>query len=188
MVRIGEIMTKDVATVEPAMSLREAMEVLADTGASGAPVVASGRVVGVISLTDILDVQSTTPGAPVQRDEQGQWGEWESADLWQEDLSEVPPTYFADYWDDAGADIRERFDQSESPEWDVMEEHTVGEAMTRQVVGLPPEATAREAARLLTANEIHRVLIMKNDRLEGILTTTDLVRALAEGRIGEEEA
>lgn len=186
MVTIGEIMTKDVATVEPEMSLREAMEVLVDAEASGAPVVASGRVVGVLSVTDIMDIQSTTSGAPVQREDQAQRGEWESANLWREDLADVPPTYFADYWDDAGADVRERFAQSESPEWDVMEEHTVGEAMTRQVVGLPPDATAREAARLLTANEIHRVLVMKNDRLEGILTTTDLVRALAEGRIGEE--
>lgn len=53
--RVGDIMTRDVWTVSPATSLKEAAEELVGHGISGAPVVdANGRVVGVVSEADIV--------------------------------------------------------------------------------------------------------------------------------------
>lgn len=185
MVTIGEIMTSDVATVEPEMTLREASEILGDAAVSGAPVTAGERVVGVLSSTDILEFQRSSPGVPAEREDQEEWGRWGTADVWEEDESEDPATYFADYWADVSADMRERFASVEGPEWNVLEEHVVAEVMTRRVVALPPDAGAHEAARLMTEHRIHRVLVLAEDRLQGIVTTADLVRAIAEGRLAD---
>lgn len=183
MVTIAEIMTKEVATLEPEMTLREAVEVLAAAGASGAPVMAGGRVIGVLSRTDILDLQSTRPGVPIQRENRSEWGELVSVDE-REEAAEEPSAYFADFWDDAGADVWQRFEHSESLDWDVLEEHSVSEVMTRKVIGLPPGASVQEAARLMIENRIHRILVMRDEDLAGILTSTDLMRAIADGRLG----
>jgi CBS domain-containing protein len=181
---VAEIMTRDVLTVEPEMTLRAAIEVLTADEVTGAPVVSGSRVVGVISLTDLATFRESEPGVPTQREGQVEWGEMESSVAADEDMAENPSSYFVDFWADAGADIYERMSESESPEWNVLEDHTVSEIMTRQVVALPPDATIRDAARLMTEREIHRILITRDDRLEGIVTTMDVVRAVAEGRAG----
>jgi len=67
MLRLRDIMTKDVLTVSPEMSLRDAMAMLATRHVSGAPVVDAGQVVGVISSTDLLEVAASEPNAPVAR-------------------------------------------------------------------------------------------------------------------------
>jgi CBS domain-containing protein len=52
----GEIMTRDVKTIAPDATLREAAELLAFTGVSGAPVVdASGRMVGIVTESDLMN-------------------------------------------------------------------------------------------------------------------------------------
>jgi CBS domain-containing protein len=177
---IDTIMTREVATLQPEMSLREAVEVLEGAGASGAPVLAGEKIVGVASRTDILEFQGSHPGVPTRRDQQGEWG---SADVWDQDAEEAPSAYFAEWWDDAGADVYERLADPESPEWDILEEHTVGEIMTRRIVALPPDSDVREASRLMSERRIHRVLVVRDERLEGIVTTMDVVRAVAEGRL-----
>jgi CBS domain-containing protein len=75
MVRLRDIMTTKVLTLAPDVSLRDAMELLAENHFSGAPVVAGGRVLGVISSTDILDYAANTPGVPTERENDVEWGE-----------------------------------------------------------------------------------------------------------------
>jgi CBS domain-containing protein len=55
MLRVRDIMTTDVVTLSPDLSLRDAMALLTRRHISGAPVVSAGRVVGVASLTDFAD-------------------------------------------------------------------------------------------------------------------------------------
>jgi CBS domain-containing protein len=65
-------------------------------------------------------------------------------------------------------------------EWNVLEEHTVDEAMTSPPLHtLPPDAHARDAAELMKRQGVHRVLIMEGDRLVGVVSTLDMTRALA---------
>ncbi len=52
--RIQDVMTKEVRTVEPDTSLKEVARVLMELGISGLPVVEGGKVVGVVSEADIL--------------------------------------------------------------------------------------------------------------------------------------
>lgn len=179
---IGDIMTADVATVEPDMSLREALDVLRAEDVTGAPVVQNGEVMGVLSITDIVEFEATNPGVPRERPEQVEWGEFESPEVWEEG-ADAPAAYFIDFWTNAGADVSERFEESDSPEWDVLEEHVVGEIMSRQVVALPPDAELRDAAQLMLEADVHRILVTEGGELKGILTTTDVVRVVAEGMV-----
>jgi CBS domain-containing protein len=183
MTTIEAIMTRDVTTLEPDMSLREAGERLASDGVSGAPVVSGTRLMGVVSITDLVDFQASNPGVPARRDDQQEWGEYETTERWEEDLTDPPSGYFVDLWSESGGDVRERFDLTEGPEWDVLAEHTVGEVMTRSVVALSPDASVQEAAELMVKRGIHRVLVLRDDELVGIVTTTDVVRAVAEGTL-----
>ncbi|MDT8436940.1 MAG: CBS domain-containing protein [Gemmatimonadota bacterium] len=177
MLTLRDIMTTDIVTVGPDIDLHQLAEVLSGRGISGAPVVEGEAVVGVISTSDLLDVETTTPGAPRFRDDGSDWGEYDVAD----DESEQPSSsYYASYWADAGVDVLERIETPESPEWNHLGERTVGEAMTPTVWSLAPDAPVREAARLMLENRIHRVLVVEDGTLVGIVAASDIVRAVAE--------
>jgi CBS domain-containing protein len=92
-------------------------------------------------------------------------------------------TFFTDLWADAGGDVVERFDQTGSPEWDMLAEHTVAEAMSRRVVTVGPDTTAAAAARLMTRLQIHRLLVVDQGKLCGVLSAMDLVRAVGQKRL-----
>jgi CBS domain-containing protein len=55
-VRISEVMSKDVLTVGPQASLREAAKIMADRWIRHLPVVDGGKVVGVLSQRDLAAV------------------------------------------------------------------------------------------------------------------------------------
>jgi CBS domain-containing protein len=54
--RVSDAMTKDVVTVPPAMTLREAAAVMADKWIRHLPVVEQGKVVGILSQRDLAGV------------------------------------------------------------------------------------------------------------------------------------
>jgi CBS domain-containing protein len=64
-----------------------------------------------------------------------------------------------------------------------LEELTVSEIMTRGTKSLPPDCPADMAAAFMQRARIHRVLVMEGEQLLGIVTTTDLARAIAEHRV-----
>jgi CBS domain-containing protein len=64
-----------------------------------------------------------------------------------------------------------------------LEDVTVDEVMTRKVQSLPPDCSVDEAAALMGAKQIHRVLVMQGDIMLGIVTTSDVAKAVAEHRI-----
>jgi CBS domain-containing protein len=183
MLTLRDLMTPKPKTLAPEMTLREAIEELSHWGVSGAPVVAGDRLLGVLSSGDILDFESSNPGVPAHRPDHQEWGEIGSADLLSEDVSDPPAAYFQDLWADSGADVVERIGEGKSPEWDFLSEHIVGEVMTRKVHAFPPETGAAQAARLMVERKIHRLLVIENETLAGIVSTMDFVRAVAEERL-----
>ncbi len=56
---------------------------------------------------------------------------------------------------------------------------TIGQVMTKNVISVPLERDAREAARLMLDHRIGALPVIDNDKLIGILTETDLLRAFA---------
>jgi acetoin utilization protein AcuB len=56
---------------------------------------------------------------------------------------------------------------------------TVGEAMTRSVITIRPDRPVEEAVRLLLEHKIGALPVTEGERLAGIITETDLLRAFA---------
>lgn len=52
--RVDEVMTADVKALDPEMPMAEALDLFRTARISGAPVIAEGRVVGVVSLEDLI--------------------------------------------------------------------------------------------------------------------------------------
>src|SRR5689334_4171790 len=129
MLRLRDIMTTDLITVDPDLTIREAMDLLTAKRVSGAPVVAGGEVVGVISATDLLQFAASLPGVPTQREAPAELLE----DVDDVDTDRLTPDgdddsqgmFFTDFWDDAGATVAERMAEPATAEWNSLEEHTV---------------------------------------------------------------
>jgi CBS domain-containing protein len=142
MLRLRDIMTRDVFSAAPDMTIRNAMELLSERHVSGAPVVDGGKVVGIFSATDLLallaEFNDTTPSLTFRRRR-----------------GRTAP----------------------------LEDVTVDEVMTRKVHSLPPDCSVDEAAALMGAKQIHRVLVMQGDVMLGIVTTSDVAKAVAEHKI-----
>jgi len=180
MIKVCDLMTEDVIAVGPYTTLRDLVSVLRDEQVSGVPVVSGEVVVGVVSATDLMEFEASTPAVPTDRLEQSEWGEVEVVDSWEEEGEEPPVSFYTDLWPDVGADVLERFQESRSPEWDLLEEHVVAEIMTQKIRSLPPDRPAREAARMMREADIHRVLVMEGMRLVGIVSASDIVGAVAD--------
>jgi CBS domain-containing protein len=178
MLRVRDAMTREVLTVTPDTTLREAAELFVRRHVSGAPVVEGRRVVGVVSATDVLEFVATHPPVPRQRADSRELGEWaERPGSEPEDAA--PGAYFADLWPDADAQMTQRFADTEGPEWDVFAEHTVEEVMTQSVCSVPSTSSVAAAAEQMKTAEVHRLLVMDEGELVGIITSTDVARAVA---------
>jgi CBS domain-containing protein len=140
MLTLREIMTKDVLTIAPDLSIREAAEIFSTERLGGAPVVRLGRIVGMLSASDLLDFIASLHAEPD--------------------------------------------DVSGGKEHGVLENHTVEEAMTRAPLRtLGPDVSAIEAAQVMKKERLHRIPIVENDRLVGIISTVDLVTAVADKKL-----
>ena len=190
MLRLRDIMTTDLITLDPNLTIREAMETFAARRISGAPVVAGGVVVGVISATDLLQFAASLPGVPTQRDlaldvlDDVSGDDIDMSGTLPESRDDPSAVFFTDLWDDAGATVVERMAVSTTAEWNSLEEHTVSEAMTRTPIhSLTPETVVTMAADYMRGAQIHRVLVMTGRKLVGLVTTSDITDAVADGKL-----
>ena len=184
MLQIRNAMTRDVLTVTPETTLREAAELFVSRHVSGAPVLDGQRVVGVVSATDVLEFVASNPPVPRQKADRGEVGEW--AELPGSEPSDAAPgAYFADMWEDAEAETTQRFADSDGPEWDVFAEHTVQDVMTRAVCALPSTQSIPAAAEYMKTAGVHRLLVIDEGKLVGIITSTDIARAVADHHLQE---
>lgn len=62
-------------------------------------------------------------------------------------------------------------------------EHTVADVMSRDVKSLPPRTEVAAAAEFMNASGIHRVLVMTDEHLDGIVSSMDIVDAVAKHHI-----
>ena len=58
--------------------------------------------------------------------------------------------------------------------------HTISNIMTKNLKTLSISSTVRDAAELLSDSHYNSVIVLENDVLAGIVTTTDLIRYLSE--------
>jgi CBS domain-containing protein len=171
---VRDIMTTDVVTLDPEMTLREAAVVFADRHVSGAPVVTNGRVMGVLSASDILEAEASA-ARDIDDDDTVQDG-------FDEDGA-IPAAFFARLWPDAAVDVNERFGSERRRDpvasGSLLDAHVVSHAMSRRVLHVHPQASIAQAAERMAAASVHRLLVIDAGGLVGIVTTSDIARWLA---------
>ncbi len=170
MLKLKDLMKRDLVNVSPDLTLRELLEVFNEQEVSGAPVVAGGRVVGVISTTDIFDFQEENPGL-VPRSGSA--------------LDEPPKRRGGGFesWDPSEGGDMEWVRTTRSSDLDLLDEHRVADVMTRDVLSQPSNTSVKAAAAYMLDAGIHRILVIDDGELQGIVTTTDIVRAVADGAL-----
>jgi len=134
MVRVADLMQRDVRTISRDAPVSDAILMLADGHVSALPVLDVAKaLVGIISTTDILSAEAETG--------------------------------------DAKALSR-------------MAAHTrVGEIMTRSPKTIAPEADVKLAAQEMLYLDVHRLLVVEDGELVGIISQSDIVRAVANGQL-----
>lgn len=140
MLKVKDIMTPDVLTLAPDLSVREAAEIFSTERLGGAPVVKLGKLIGMLTAQDLLDFIASLPTEP--------------------------------------AEVRA------VSEHGILDDHVVEEAMTRGPLRtLSPEMPADRAAAIMKEERVHRLPVIEGERLVGIVSTVDFVRAVAERRL-----
>ncbi len=159
----SDLMNPEVLTVQEDMTVRELASFLLENEISGAPVAdAEGRLVGVVSLVDIAAVASVASGASGASGEDRRGTEGAG--------------FFGPDWDD-GLDEEDMEDLPADQEG-----LRVADIMTPQIYSVLEDATVSEIASLMLKGHLHRLLVTREDRAIGIITTSDLLGLL----VGEE--
>ncbi|WP_094227632.1 CBS domain-containing protein [Methanolobus psychrotolerans] len=117
--RVADIMSKEVISVPPEMTVEELSHFMFENKHLGYPVIKGNSLKGIVTFTDIRNV--------------------------------LPHERYATL---------------------------VSDVMTRNVISLPSGANAAEAFKIMTINNIGRVLVIDNENVTGILSRSDLMRSL----------
>jgi CBS domain-containing protein len=147
-----DIMSTDVTTVDFEDRLTDVYQIFLEKEISGAPVIGEDdRIVGVVSIRDLLRAieEESDPGL----DESYYFHNY---DNWprSEGLSEIE-------------DFQDRLGR-----------RTVAEVMTNNVISVSPSVPVDKIAALVRLNHIHRVLVLDDEKLVGLVSLFDLIGLL----------
>ena len=151
----ADYMQRDIVTVTPDDTLRDALALMTQNHVTGLPVMnGDSRCVGLITSSDILNYEEERAGDSADSgttqffDPETQ--QWETVLLSAFGLEEF-------------GDVR------------------VNDVMTRNLIWVDRRATLKEVARRMIDERVHRVLVMDTQaNLYGIISAYDLVRVVAE--------
>jgi CBS domain-containing protein len=183
MLRMRDIMTRRVVTLEPQMTLREAMEILVARHLSGAPVVSGERVVGVISAGDLLSFAAAPSRDDERQVESTIVDEWDEPAEWEDDEASESASFFTDMWDDHTEDANDVINSQGDTSPDNLSNHLVEEAMTKTIRWLSPDADVTSAADMMRHYGVHRILVVDHGRLVGLVSAMDIAKAVADRKL-----
>ena len=147
-----DIMRTTVLTVSTTTALSVVERVLSEHRISGVPVTdEAGHIVGVISMRDLIEHYSEDP--------------------------EARSSHSVGFYNMSSDEFLEgKVESLEIPE---ESEETAGEVMTAEVFAVNADADLREVCQKLVQLNIHRVLVEDQGRTVGLISTMDIVKALA---------
>lgn len=154
--RVRDLMRSDVDTVRPDTSLVEMERKAIELRVGRFPVVEDDVVVGVVSRSDVIRALNVERAYEAQQ-----------SDFYGHTQSDPIADSSA-----RGARIGAR-----------VEGMKVADAMVRQVIGAGPDEAITSVARTMAEKRIHRLPVIENGRLVGIITSLDIARAVAEGSL-----
>ena len=168
-VRARDAMSTDVVVLQALAPLREALETLEDYNIHGAPVVnEAGELVGSFSDTDVIRRDTTVARA-----------ESDTALPWR-----LPPS-LAETGDNGGLEVDNEDDENETisveDESLLLDREIVADWMSHRVVSVAPDETVGEVCRLMAREHVHRVFVVEDERIIGVISAFDIVSLIAQG-------
>ena len=152
-VRARHMMRADVVTLSPELSLIDAHRVLLADEISGAPVVDNqSEVCGVISSSDLIQAVANEHDSGLSH-----------FDYFREFIP-----YSGRDWANGGEHFENR-----------LRELSVADLMTKQIVSVGPDDSIQQVARTLAQHHVHRVLVVEQAKLRGIISSFDFVSLFA---------
>jgi CBS domain-containing protein len=150
---VKDVMNENVLYVREDMTVRELAAFLAENEITGAPVLnAAGRMTGVVSVTDVAENEAKDERAGVDR---------------------AHADYYVRGWED-------KMNPEDLRGLQLLDEDVlVRDIMTPTVYTVPENTPVGEVARTMVAGRIHRLLVTREERVVGIVTTLDLLRLLS---------
>jgi CBS domain-containing protein len=151
----GDYMQRDVVTVTPDSTLREALSLMTENHVTGLPVMDNvSRCIGLITANDILNYEQEHAG------EAADDGTVDFFDPESQQWNSVPLSAFG----------LEEFGHVR-----------VQDVMTRDLIWVDRDTSLKDVAQRMVNERVHRVLVMDmTSRLYGILSAYDFVRVAAE--------
>lgn len=180
MLTVKDIMRADVVTVSTDTTARHLARLLADEEISGVPVLdASSQLVGVVSSTDLVRLAANESGVQVRPAGVGvdPIADPEADD--DEGEAGVDPYGFF-LPEDSPFDGRQFLEQWADSEFDTV---PVADIMTPISFSVAPDTPVAELCQFLVRGRIHRAVVAERDELVGIVTSADVLRAVADGRL-----
>jgi CBS domain-containing protein len=149
----ADVMNTQVLAVRPDITVRELATLLTENEISGAPVTdGHGRLLGMVSLSDIAE---------------GEAGEVGLAQ------SESDPEASVHGWEDEATSDEMRELHVEGGE------ALVRDIMTPTAYTVPDDTPVSLLARTMVAGRVHRLLVVRDQRVVGIVTSLDLLTLLS---------
>jgi CBS domain-containing protein len=152
--RVRDYMTQSVVVIEAQATGRELQRLLAGHRISGCPVVELGTLVGVVSRSDLVR---------------------------QLAVSRSRAEEVSDYYRDLQVTPEAALDEIEALSARLMDAVRVEDLMSTRLIAVKPDATLVIAAQRLIEHHVHRLLVIDAGRLQGVISSQDLVRAIAAG-------
>ena len=157
---VRDVMTTEVVTVEPKMTLVELDRRLTRAAIGGVPVVEGDKLVGVVSRADALRALLEE----------------------QVDASRISAFYASPY--PLSLPSLEGLAQESRQLADRMSHIRIEDVMTPDPETARPDEALRSVAQRMRDRSIHRMPVVDGDALVGIVTSLDLVGAIAEHGLG----
>jgi len=152
-----DIMRKRVLDVSPDMPIPELVDFLISHRVSGVPVIEKGKVVGIVSRSDLVravSLERSLAGIVAEGVEQEEFAP-----------GEVPPI----------PGLRSAAVQA-------LQNRSVRTIMVTNPISVAPDAPVVEVARVMVERHMHRVLVTDGAQLLGLISSLDVVRLVAEGK------
>ena len=181
MQRVRDIMTREVITLGGEASLREAMELLSTRHLSGIPIVAGDRVVGVVSMTDIIGFLIAVPDVEAGEHLETLAGSFEEPDENDDDEELRSVSLDEDVWSEWSESPSMRADEESPKSEGLLDQHSVEEAMNAEVISVTSSESVKSAATIMAERGIHRVMVIDGGALKGIVTALDIARSVSAG-------
>jgi len=154
-----DVMQAEVRTVGPGMALADLERAFLKERVTGFPVVErDGRLVGIVSRSDVVRQLS------VEQSLGEQISDYYRQDGEPSEVAALPSV---------GEHVGRR-----------MEGLKVRDVMVERLVTVAPDEPLGDLARRLVKERIHRIPVVDDGRLVGIVSSIEFVRLFAEGRVG----